>query len=302
MTDPVGAVGLIGLGQMGGAMCRNLLRGGWHVVAWDVWRPAVEAAVQAGADAASDPRDVASRTHIIVTSLPDAEAVRAVAFGHRGIVRSNCEGRLVVDTSTIKPVEARGLAADLAAYRVGFVDAPVSGGVGGAEEGRLSVMVGGPAEQFDRARAVLQGIGKVVVHCGPAGAGQVAKACNQLVVMATLETVAEVLVLAQASGLDPWQAREVLLGGYAASPILEIQGSRMLRRDFAPGGKARYHLKDIATIEELAREAGLDLPGFKVAACQIERLIGAGGADLDHSALITVVEPGAPRPSPAQSD
>lgn len=291
MTDQLGTVGVIGLGQMGGAICRTLLRGGWRVVAWDVAKPAVDAAVEAGAAAASDPADVASRVPVIITSVPDAEAVRTVSLGDKGIVRGDCAGRLVVDTSTISPADARSLAADLAPHGVNFLDAPVSGGVRGAEGGQLAVMVGGLSEHFDRTRQVLLCIGKVVVHCGPVGAGQITKACNQLIVMTTHESVAEALVLAQASGLDPWRVREALLGGYAASPILEIQGPRMLRHDFVPGGKARYHLKDIAAITDLAREAGVDLPGFSAAARQIERLVDAGGADLDDSAVITVIEP-----------
>lgn len=298
MTGQQGAVGVIGLGQMGGAICRTLLRGGWRVVAWDLAQPAVDAAVEAGAEAASDPADVATRAHVIITSVPDAEAVRTAALGEHGLVRGECAGRLLVDTSTISPADARTLAADLAPHGMGFLDAPVSGGVRGAEAGQLAVMVGGLSEHFDRTRPVLSCIGKVVVHCGPVGAGQITKACNQLVVMTTHESVAEALVLAKASGLDPWRVREALLGGYAASPILEIQGPRMLRHDFVPGGKARYHLKDIATITELAREAGVDLPGFNAAALQMERLIDAGGADLDDSAVVTVIEP---RPSAPRS-
>jgi 2-hydroxy-3-oxopropionate reductase len=282
---------------MGGAICRTLLRGGWRVVAWDIARSAVDAVMEAGAEAASDPAEMATRAHIIMTSVPDAQALRAVALGDHGLVRGECAARLLIDTSTISPADARNLAADLATHGVGFLDAPVSGGVRGAESGQLAVMVGGLPEHFDRARAVLSCIGKVVVHCGPVGAGQITKACNQLVVMTTHESVAEALVLAQASGLDPWRVREALLGGYAASPILEIQGPRMLSHDFVPGGKARYHLKDIATIAQLAREARITLPAFNVAARQIEGLIDAGGADLDNSAIITVVapRPGAPR-------
>jgi 2-hydroxy-3-oxopropionate reductase len=137
---------------------------------------------------------------------------------------------------------------------------------------------------------VLECLGKAVIHCGPLGAGQVTKCCNQVIVMSTHEAIAEALVLAQASGLDPWRVREALLAGYGASPILEIQGPRMIEHDFAPGGKARYHLKDIAAISQLADEAGLHLPGFRAAARQFERLVEAGGGDLDNSAVITVIE------------
>lgn len=283
-------VGVIGLGQMGGAMCRTLLRRGWSVVAWDPLGLALDAAVGAGAEAATDPADVATRASIIITSVPDAEALRALAFGERGLVRGECAARILIDTSTVSPGDARSIAMELESRGVAFLDAPVSGGVRGAEGGQLAVMVGGSPEHFDRAQAVLSSLGSVVVHCGPVGAGQTTKACNQLIVMATLEAVAEALVLAQVAGVDPWRVREALLAGYASSPILELQGARMLRRDFVPGGKTAYHLKDISTIAKLASEAHIDLPAFNAAAGQIERLIDAGGADLDHSALITVLQ------------
>ena len=284
-------VGLIGLGQMGAAMCRTLLRTGWKVVAWDLLAAAVEAAVASGAEAASDPASVAARASLVVTSLPDSPAVRAVAFGHQGIAQAAHPGLLIIDTSTTSPAEARALGDELAEYGIAFIDAPVSGGVSGAEAGSLAVMVGGSAERLERARPLLSALGRVVVHCGPIGAGQVTKACNQLVVMATHEAVAEAMVLAQTAGLDPWRVREVLLAGYAASPILEIQAPKMLRHDFAPGGRARFHIKDIVTIGGLAAEAGLKLPAFDAAARQVGRLIDAGGGDLDNSALITLLEP-----------
>ena len=210
-------------------------------------------------------------------------------FGDRGLVRAGRTGTLIVDTSTLLATDARTLATDLATYGVAFLDAPVSGGVRGAETGQLAIMVGGSAADFERALPVLQCLGKAVVHCGQVGAGQIAKACNQLVVMATHASIAEALVLAQASGLDPWRVREVLMAGYGASPILEIQGPRMLTRDFVPGGRARFHLKDIVAIEQLAGDADLELPVFGAAARQFERLVEAGGGDLDNSAVVTMV-------------
>ena len=294
MPDARPVVGLIGLGQMGAAMCRTLLRGGWRVVAWDIAPAAVDAAVQGGAVAARGPADAASRAGVILTSVPDIDALREVALGASGLVRGECRGTVLADTSTISPLDARDLAAALIPHGLGFLDAPVSGGVRGAEAGTLAVMVGGSHDHFDQARPVLAGIGQAVVLCGPVGAGQIAKACNQLVVMATHESIAEAMVLAAASGLDPWRVREVLSAGYAASPILDIQGPRMLKHDFAPGGRARFHLKDIATINWLARQAGIELPGFDAAARQFERLVERGGGDLDNSAIITVVEPDDP--------
>lgn len=292
MTAPAGRepIGLIGLGQMGAAMCRTLRRAGWDVVAWDIAEGAIAAAHEAGAAVESDPSGVAERATIVITSLPDGAAVREVAFGERGLAAGAGHCRLVVDTSTTSPSDARRLADDLRAHGIAFLDAPVSGGVRGAETGNLAIMVGGAIEDLEAARPILSCLGEAVVHCGATGAGQVAKACNQLVVMSTIESTAEALTLARAAGIDPWRVREALLLGFAASPILEMHGARMLRGEFAPGGRAVYHLKDIATIRALAAETHLTLPGFAAAAGQFERLVEGGGGDLDHAALVTVVE------------
>jgi 2-hydroxy-3-oxopropionate reductase len=282
-------VGLIGLGQMGGPMTRTLLRAGWQVVVWDLAPGAAEKLGAEGAIVAADPLQVARQAPIVITSLPGIDALRTVALGDHGISHSGHDV-LLVDTSTTTPASARELAADLAPHGVAFLDAPVSGGTTGAAAGTLTIMVGGEAGNLERARPVLDALARLVVHCGPVGSGQVAKACNQLIVMATIGAVSEALVLARSAGLDPALVREALMGGYAASPILEIHGGRMLRRDFAPGGKAAYNLKDIAAIRELASGAELDLPVFEAAAEQMLRLINDGGADLDNAALITVVE------------
>ena len=299
-------VGVIGLGRMGGGMTRTLLRAGKSVVAWDPMPTALDAAVVAGASPASSPADVASRASLVITSVPDAAAIRLLAFGQSGLVEATGADLLVIDTSTISPSEARELSREFGRRGMGFLDAPVSGGVHGAETGSLAIMVGGTPELFGRAQGLLRCLGRVVVHCGPPGSGQISKACNQLIVMATHEAVAEALVLAQRTGVDPWRVREALLAGYAGSPILELQAPKMLQHDFAPGGKAVYHLKDIATIAQLAGETGLELPAFKAAAQQIQRLVEAGGGDLDHSALVTVVEGKGPTgdiaPSPGSQD
>jgi gluconate 5-dehydrogenase len=303
VSEHQGPVGVIGLGQMGGAMCRTLLRAGWDVVAWDLFRAAVDAAAEAGARPAADPAEVAAHACVIITSLPDVEAVRAVTLGDRGIVQApDVRGVVVVDTSTLLPDDARLLAADLIPFGVGLLDAPVSGGVRGASTGQLAFMVGGRAEDFEIARPVLSSLAKAAVHCGPSGAGQITKACNQLVVMATHASIAESLVLAQAAGLDPWRVREALMAGYAQGPILEIQGPRMLNHEFEPGGRARFHAKDIAAIRQLVGKGALDLPVFQAASRQFERLFAAGGADLDNSAVVTVVETRSGRDAPAPAD
>jgi 2-hydroxy-3-oxopropionate reductase len=296
----LGEVGVIGLGQMGRPIARTLMHSGWTVVAWDLAAAASEELGSEGVIIAEDPADVARQASIVITSLPGGDAVRAVALGDRSLTSPGGRAELLVDMSTTTPAAARALAADLARLGMAFLDAPVSGGTSGAASGTLTVMVGGTAGDLDRARPILESLARMVVHCGPAGAGQVSKACNQLIVMTALGAVAEALVLAKAAGLDPAKVRQALMGGYAASPILEIQGDRMLRRDFAPGGKAAYNLKDIATIREVASSAALDLPVFEAAAKQMLQLISEGGADLDNSALITVVERAAGAIDPGQ--
>ena len=195
----------------------------------------------------------------------------------------------ILDTSTIAPGVARELAGEAQAAGLSFLDAPVSGGPAGAEAGGLVIMVGGDSEVLDAARPLLERLG-TVFHCGEVGTGRICEACDQLMVVGTLELVAEVLALAAASGLDAALVRAALLGGYAQSRVLDLHGDRMLRRDFAPGGKARFDIKDAQAVRDLAAAAGLELPGFEAAARQIERLVADGGGDLDNSALITVVE------------
>ena len=290
MVDEYGVVGVVGLGQMGGPMARVLQRAGFRVVAWDLNAAALEAAARDGIEPAADAAAVAALAPLILTSLPDIAALRVAALGERGLVEANRRDLLVIDTSTIAPRDAQGLAAELADYGVGFLDAPVSGGTAAARSGQLSVMVGGDAKALERARPVLTAISKTIVHCGPTGAGQIAKACNQLIVMATVGAVAEVLVLARHCGLDPAVVREALMSGLAASPILDIHGDRMLRRDFVPGGRVRYNLKDISTIRDLCAANALELPIFAAAARQIERLVEGWGGDLDNAAVVLVVE------------
>ena len=291
-------VGVIGLGQMGKPITRTLMRSGWTVVVWGRTPGAAEELASEGAVLATAPADVARQAPIVITSLPDGDAVRSVALGDRSLTSAGTRAELLVDLSTTSPAAARALASDLARHGTAFLDAPVSGGPSGAASGTLTVMVGGEAGDLRRAQPMLDSLARLVVHCGPTGAGQLAKACNQLIVLAALGAVAEALVLAKASGLDPLAVRRALMAGYAASPVLDIQGDRMLRRDFLPGGKAAYNLKDISAIREIASVTGLELPVFEAAAQQLLRLIAAGGADLDNAAVITVVERAAGDPLP----
>ena len=275
---------------MGGRMAKRFHLAAWGVVGWDSFEPAVAAAVAGGLEAAANPAAVAAAAPIVITSLPDIEALRAVMFGEGGVVSSGHADRLIVDTTTLTPDQAREVCGQLAHCGIGFLDAPVSGGTGGVDTGTLGIMVGGEAELFERARPVLDVIGSKVVHCGPIGSGQVVKAVNQLIVVATLGAVAEALVLAEAAGVDPALAREVMLTGYAASRVLDNGGGRMISREFAPGGKAAYNLKDIVALAELSAAGGVRIPVFNAAAEYIKALVATGGGDLDHAAIIDVID------------
>ncbi len=283
-------VGLIGLGQMGGRMARRFRVAGWRVVGWDPLAPAVAAASADGLEPAANPAAVAGAAQIVITSLPDVTALRAIAFGESGIADAGHPDRLIVDTSTLTPNQARQICGELALHGIGFLDAPVSGGTAGAEMGTLGIMVGGDSRLFERARPALDAISSKVLHCGPSGSGQVVKAVNQLIVVATLGAVGEALALVRAAGVDAGLAREVMLAGYASSPVLDNGGGRMIRRDFTPGGKAAYNLKDIAALAEISAATGVGTPVFNAAAAYIKALVGAGGGDLDHAAIIDVIE------------
>jgi 2-hydroxy-3-oxopropionate reductase len=286
------AVGVIGLGAMGRPMADRLAAGGLPpIVVRDLADPALAALAAVGARRAASFAELASEVDVVVLCLPDAAAVESVTLGPEGIARGARPGLVVLDTSTIEPGRARHVAEELARRDVSYLDAPVSGGTTAAAAGTLSVMVGGDEAALARARPVLDAIAARVLHLGPVGAGQIAKACNQLIVLGTIELVGEALTLAEESGLDPARVREALLGGFAASRILELHGARMVSREYEREGRASFHLKDIAVVAELKAASGVETPAFDAAARQLERLVERGGGDLDHAALKTMVEP-----------
>jgi 2-hydroxy-3-oxopropionate reductase len=286
-------IGFIGLGIMGKPMAKHLLAAGYPLTVHDLVPTAVDELVEAGAARGDSSAQVAGASDVIITMLPDTPDVEAVLFGEGGVAEGVTRGSLVVDMSSIAPVPTRRFAERLAGQGVAMLDAPVSGGEKGAIEAALSIMVGGPEDAFERALPIFQKMGKNVVHVGPSGAGQVTKACNQLVVASTIEAVAEALVLAAKAGVDPAKVREALLGGFASSRILEVHGQRILDGTFAPGFRVRLHRKDARIITETAAELGVPIPGFAPVAEALQRLIDAGRGDLDHSALVTLIEDGA---------
>jgi 2-hydroxy-3-oxopropionate reductase len=278
-------IGFIGLGIMGKPMASNLLAAGFDVTVHSRSAGPVEELVGAGATRAQDSAAVAAASDITITMLPDTPDVEQVLTGPGGVIEGTRAGSLVIDMSSIDPEPTRAMAAAFAARDVAMLDAPVSGGEKGAIDAALSIMVGGDDAAFDRARPVFEALGKSIVHVGPSGAGQVCKACNQLVVAATIEAVAEALLLAERSGVDAAKVREALLGGFAGSKILEVHGQRMLDRAFDPGFRIRLHRKDARIVEAAAAATATPIPSFTAVTEQLQQAVDAGDGDRDHSAL-----------------
>ncbi len=281
-------VGFIGLGIMGKPMARNLMKAGYRVIVHNRSRGSVNELAADGAVPAATPRDVAAKSDVVITMLPDSPDVETVALGADGIAAGVREGSLWIDMSTIAPATTARVAAELAKKAVDALDAPVSGGEKGAIDATLSIMVGGSEAAFARAKPIFEALGKNVVHVGELGAGQVTKACNQIVVGVTIEAVAEALALAEASGVDPAKVRAALLGGFAQSKILEVHGQRMIDRTFNPGFKSRLHRKDMNIASEAGDANGIDLKAAKLVRERFDALIARGDGEKDHSALRTL--------------
>lgn len=282
-------IGFVGLGVMGQPMALNLCRAG-HGLTVHARNPERTAPLkQAGAQVASSARQVAEASQIVFINVSDDAAVEAVLFAASGLAAGLAAGTLVVDMGTTSPEATRDFARRLAEQGAGWVDAPVSGGEAGAKAGSLSIMAGGSEADFQRVLPLLHALGKNIVHVGGTGAGQVAKACNQITVSATLLGVAEALAFARAQGVDPARVRAALLGGSAYSRILEIHGQRMLDREYTPGFRARLHQKDLGIVLDEARRTNLALPASALAAQILNALVGQGGAELDSAAVAEII-------------
>ena len=283
-------VGFVGLGIMGAAMARNLLGAGHKLVVHNRTRAKAEELAKHGAEVADSPREVAEGSDVIVTMLPGPPEVEGIVAGEGGLLEGAREGSVIIDMSTSSPTLARELHRAAKGRGVGMLDAPVSGGDVGAAEGTLSIMVGGEEDDFERARPLFGAMGTTVVHVGGAGAGQTVKACNQIVVALVIEAVSEALVLGSKAGVAPEKVIEVLSGGLAASKVLEVKGEKFLSHDFAPGGKAEFHRKDLGIALAAGREHGAVLPATAVVDQMFGALMAKGRNDWDHSALITLIE------------
>ncbi|MCC6168629.1 MAG: 2-hydroxy-3-oxopropionate reductase [Caldilineaceae bacterium] len=284
------AVGFIGLGIMGRPMAHNVLRAGFPLVVYDLQPEPVAELTAAGARAADSPAALAQQVEVVLLCLPDSPDVQAALCGPQGVLAGARPGRIVVDMSTISPVVACELAATAAVQGVTLLDAPVSGGQVGAAQGTLSIMVGGDAAAFAQVRPILAAMGKTILHIGASGAGQVTKACNQIVIAVTIEAVAEAMVLAAKAGVDPAQVRQALLGGYAYSRVLEGHGERFLARNFTPGFRTRLQYKDLNIAMDAGRAYAAPLPATALVHQLYGALMARGDAEQDHSALVTLLE------------
>src|SRR5438093_1691447 len=284
-------IGFIGLGVMGKPMAKNLIKGGHSLVVYNRSRGAVDEVVGAGAKAATSPADVARQATIIITMVPDTPDVELVITGADGVLSTVQRGAIVIDMSSISPVATQRLAKMVAEKGATMLDAPVSGGEIGAINASLSIMAGGDQGAFERARPVLEAMGNKerIVLIGPSGAGQVCKSCNQIAIGGALAGVSEAFALARKSGVDAGRVRQALLGGFAASRVLEVHGERMLNDDYKPGFRTKLYQKDLRLANEAAAANGVAMPGTAIVTQLVNALVASGGADLDYSAIGTVL-------------
>jgi 3-hydroxyisobutyrate dehydrogenase len=282
-------IGVVGLGTMGGAMAANLVRAGFPLAAWNRTAGRTRELDELGVTIAASPAALAADVDVVLVCVSDTPDVETVLFSADGVAAGAAAGTLVIDCSTIDPAATRSFAARLARQGIGFVDAPVTGGSEGARNATLAILVGGEPADVRRARPILEAIGRTVTHFGPAGAGQAAKAVNQVILAGTYLGVAEGLVLAMKAGLDPEQVVEALSAGAAQSWVLANRSGRMLANDYPLGFRVALHLKDLGIALAIARETGTALPVAALAAQLEAGLVGTGHADDDMSALARTI-------------
>ena len=283
-------VGYIGLGLMGKSIARNILKAGFPLVVHNRSRGAVEELVAEGATAANSPKEVAGQVDVVITNLPDTPDVEKVVLGENGILEGAHEGLIYVDNSTIKPASARMIAEKLAEKQVSALDAPVSGGDIGAKNGTLTIMVGGEPSALEKVMPVFLAMGKTVTHVGDAGAGQVAKAANQIMVAAQMVAMGELLVFSKKAGVDPRKVVEAIKGGAAQCWTLDVKPPRLFDGNRNPGFKAHMQLKDLKIILDTAREYDIPISGTIENANLFQQMVDSGMGELDNSAVVGVIE------------
>lgn len=283
-------LGFIGLGVMGRPMALHLLEAGHEMSVYARRAETARPLVEAGARLCASPAEVAANSEVVFTMVTTGADVEQVALGEAGILHGAKPGTVLVDMGTIPPGTARRIAAQLAARGIETLDAPVSGGEVGAQNATLAIMAGGKAEVLARVRPLLEKLGRTLVHVGPNGAGQVAKACNQMIMVSCIEAMAEAMLLAEKSGADPEKVRQALSGGSAGSRVLEVFGARMTARDFKAGVEARLHHKDFGILLDEAVTLGAPLPIAAQVWQQLNALMAQGWGREDTSALLRVLE------------
>src|SRR5512139_25801 len=283
-------VGYIGLGLMGKSIARNILKAGFPLVVHNRSRGAVDELVAEGATAASSPREVAAQVDVVFTNLPDTPDVELVVLGENGILGGAHDGLVYIDNSTIKPASARMIAEKLAAKNVFALDAPVSGGDIGARNGTLTIMVGGEASALEKVMPVFQAMGKTITHVGDSGAGQVAKAANQIMVAAQMVAMGELLVFSKKAGVDPQKVVDAIKAGAAQCWTLDVKPPRLFGGNRNPGFKAYMQLKDLKIILDTAREYDIPVSGTEENTRLFQEMIDSGMGELDNSAVVGVVE------------
>jgi 2-hydroxy-3-oxopropionate reductase len=281
-------IGFIGLGVMGAPMAGQLLKAGQELFLHS--RSGVPESLSGAGAECSSGREVAERSEVVITMLPDTPDVEKVLFGAGGVAEGLSAGKLVIDMSSISPIATRDFAARVEALGCDYLDAPVSGGQVGAKAATLTIMVGGKEEAFARAKPLFDAMGKNVTLVGGSGDGQTCKVANQIIVALTIEAVGEALLFASRAGADPAKVREALMGGFASSRVLEVHGQRMIDRSFDPGFRIELHQKDLGLALDAARSMGMSLPN--TASCQqlFSACVARGGAAWDHSAMVRALE------------
>jgi len=283
-------IGFIGLGIMGRPMARNLIQAGHRLIVLDRNPEPVAELAALGAEPAATPASVAEHAEVVITMLPDSPDVEAVVFDAQGVLMGLRPGTLYIDMSTVSPMLAERITAAGAAQGAAVLDAPVSGGQVGAEKATLSIMVGGEESAFQRALPLLGALGKNIVHCGGPGAGQIVKACNQILVALTIQGVAEALTLGMKAGVDPGKIVQVLGAGLARCGILETRGERMIAADFAPGFRSRLHYKDLRIALAAGQAYEAPLPATGIVHEMFKQMVISGRGELDHTGLLDLLQ------------
>ena len=283
-------VGYIGLGLMGKSMARNILKAGFPLVVHNRSQEAVVELQGEGARPATSPAEVTSLVDVVITNLPDSPDVEHVALGKNGIIETAKEGQIFIDNSTIKPASAREIAEKLGEKGVACLDAPVSGGDIGAQKGTLAIMIGGPVETLEKVRPILEAMGKKITHVGEAGAGQIAKAANQIMVAAQMVAMGELLIFARKAGADPQKVVAAIQGGAAQCWALDVKPERLFAGNRQPGFKAYMQAKDLGIVSDTARQYGIPIIAASVHVQLFNAMLDMGMGDEDNSAVIGVIE------------